>query len=62
MNLSARNATQAETKPCRKCKGKGYVLRMYPRRKPQPAHWFNRGPNGEHPTPCECDLIEGDTE
>ncbi|AGG91234.1 hypothetical protein SUBG_00064 [Sulfitobacter phage pCB2047-C] len=54
MNLSARNATQAETKPCRKCKGKGYVLRMYPRRKPQPAHWFNRGPNGEHPPPANA--------
>ena len=58
--LKAHNAQQA--KPCRKCSGRGYVLRLDPRRKPKPAYWFNRGPVGERPTPCDCGLIEKDEE
>lgn len=39
---------------CACCKGKGYVLWVYPERKPRPAYWFNRGPNGERPRECDC--------
>jgi len=49
-------------KPCRKCDDRGYLLRPSPRRKPKPAYWFNRGPMGERPTPCDCGLIEKDDE
>ncbi len=39
---------------CAACNGNGYVLWAYPARKPSPAHWFSRGPNGERPSECYC--------
>lgn len=41
---------------CKTCKGKGWVIWVYPEGKPRPAYWFNRGPNGERPSPCsDCE-------
>jgi hypothetical protein len=42
--------------PCPKCQGKGWLLFLYPYRKPRPVFWFQRGRNGERPTSCDrCD-------
>lgn len=43
---------------CSECKGKGWTIYVYPERKPRPAYWFNRGPSGECPKPCDCGEIE----
>ena len=39
---------------CKLCEDKEWVLWVYPERKPRPAFWFNRGPNGEKPVVCDC--------
>lgn len=39
---------------CHSCNDKGYLLWVYPERKPRPAYWFSRGPNGERPRECDC--------
>lgn len=38
---------------CPLCHDQGYVLWIFPARKPVPAFWFTRGPHGERPIPCE---------
>ena len=44
---------------CASCNGKGWVLWVYPERKPRPAFWFSRGPRGERPSVCEqCETIQ----
>ena len=40
--------------PCPTCDGRGHVIWVYPRNKPTPAHWFQRGPNNERPGECEA--------
>ncbi len=48
---------------CKSCAGQGWVIWVYPERKPRPAYWFNRGPNGERPTECDaCDTIKSESE
>lgn len=44
---------------CPVCKGRGWVIWVYPERMPRPAYWFNRGPDGERPSPCDdCNAID----
>jgi hypothetical protein len=38
---------------CKSCNGKGWLIWIWPNRKPRPAYWFTRGPKGEKPHPCE---------
>lgn len=32
----------------------GWLIWVYPERRARPAYWFNRGPNGERPSECDC--------
>ena len=46
-------------KICKTCKGRGWVISVYPKSKPRPAYWFTRGANGERPRPCDkCETLE----
>ena len=49
--------TRKDALRCDQCRGRGWVLWVYPERKPRAAYWFNRGPNGERPSECDCALI-----
>ena len=41
---------------CKTCGGKGWIVWVYPEKKPRPIMWFKRGPNGEKPKPCgDCE-------
>lgn len=49
-----RCAEKAPAGACKACYGRGWVLWVFPERKPRPAYWFDRGPNGERPSVCGC--------
>lgn len=53
--------SKAQEVDCPTCKGNGWVMYVYPEKKPRPAHWFNRGPKGERPSECpDCEDLPGD--
>jgi hypothetical protein len=48
---------------CVRCDGKGMIIWVHSEKKPRPAYWFNKGPNGEEPSDCDCYTIDSfDTE
>ena len=43
---------------CKLCKGRGWLIWIARTKRPRAAYWFNRGPEGQRPVPCDCGVVE----
>ena len=51
-NAVKRLPNSAELTDCSQCKGRGWLMWVWPSERPRAVYWFQRGPRGERPHPC----------